>query len=451
MFSDDAYNNKIHITAPSGGPGTLIGNWQEERTLREATGENRSVPQRHVPRSGLLQDFTRTPAVYKKGDDTFNRVCGPRLHGNEVPVSTAYGAPDRNAERVVSVGPQEMILTQGRIDVAEAEVQEEEALVTEQGNSRSFETTTGLVHCKPNELQSEKAEFGRKSFKQELLHGPPADRSLAFGNEGLDVPTHVHYSNAETITYQRVALGNERMRSDVNTSAVSGFTAFGKNSEFSKPVIQFTRGLAKDHCLNMMYSGLQTTQPLRCNGGEKARDPFSDVPSLAALKHSIHQRIATTWGVHGYVTFRQVLFGVGDQEGFVHKQEVVKIMREYLALGVEEAKHVELEVYLDQLATIKKNEIRISELVSSIRPTLTQKQKGHLATAFSTQRSKDGEVSLGNWLNCIQDDELRRTIAAAFGAADESQLESVTLKEPVFTELLADLSPFVDLESISMA
>lgn len=55
--TDDAYNK--YLGADSGKAGTLLGNWLEERVLRETTGEGRTVPQRHVKRSGLLKDFTK--------------------------------------------------------------------------------------------------------------------------------------------------------------------------------------------------------------------------------------------------------------------------------------------------------------------------------------------------------------------------------------------------------
>ena len=85
--TDDAYNKYM---APGGGksqPTTLMGNWCEEAVLREATGEGRSIPQRHIPRAGILkqmfqaEDQTSLTAKSggKKGDSTFDRVYGKRV------------------------------------------------------------------------------------------------------------------------------------------------------------------------------------------------------------------------------------------------------------------------------------------------------------------------------------------------------------------------------------
>ena len=74
-FSQDTYNQQL-CRGSSGARGTLLGNWQEEIALRAATGEGRSLPQRHVKRKGLLKDFSRTPLEPRKLDNTFERVCG---------------------------------------------------------------------------------------------------------------------------------------------------------------------------------------------------------------------------------------------------------------------------------------------------------------------------------------------------------------------------------------
>ena len=47
----------------------------------QVTGEGRSIPQRHVRRSGLLKDFTKKPTDgYRESDSTFERVYGKRVY-----------------------------------------------------------------------------------------------------------------------------------------------------------------------------------------------------------------------------------------------------------------------------------------------------------------------------------------------------------------------------------
>lgn len=59
-----------------GSNGTLVGNWAEERTLREFTGVGRSIMRQHIPKKHL--DF-ETPIVDKSNSDpraTFDRIYG---------------------------------------------------------------------------------------------------------------------------------------------------------------------------------------------------------------------------------------------------------------------------------------------------------------------------------------------------------------------------------------
>jgi len=443
LFSDDAYNKGM---ADSNTAGSLIGNWFEERVLRETVGEGRTVPQRHLPRSGLLEDWTKVPDVVRKGDDTFERVYGPKADHGCVPSSQAIGAEDPN--RVVgTVGPKENMMRTMRTEAAEAEVQEEEAEIARMDQMRSFDTTTGCVFTKPDDTQTEKATHGVKSCKDELLRGTAPDRMMALDNAGLEVQSHVHYSKIEPVTHTRMALADPKMGNDIRVSAQSGFSAFGKHSEFTKPILEFTKGLSKDDELESMFHGLKSTQPLRTiQGSLPVGAPFAGVPSLAALKDVIHQRVGEVWGPHGYVKLRQQLFDCGDHEGFVPKADVIAVLRDPSQLGLgAEIDERALETYLGQLITMKKTEMKISTFMSSLRPALPQKDKRMVLEGFKALGPANGSVRLGDWLSRLTDDALRQTVVHAFGAEDEETVSGISLTEPVFTELLSDLAPFMDI------
>jgi hypothetical protein len=447
LFSDDAYNREL---GNSDKAGSLIGNWFEERALREASGEGRTVPQRHLPRSGLLEDWTKVPDVVRKGDDTFERVYGPKSIYDPVPSSAAIGASDPMMV-ATKVGPKETMMRSLRADLAESEVQEEEAVVAKLDQARDFETAHARFYTKPDETQTEKATHGTKSCKDELYRGTPPDRMLALDNSGLEVDTRVHYSKIEPVTHTRMALADPKMGNDIQVSPQSGFAAFGKSTEFTKPVLEFTRGLSKDDELASMYEGLKSTAPLRTvQGTLPVGAPFAGVPSLAALKDAIHTRIGQVWGPHGYVMLRQQLFDSGDHEGFVSKDDVIRVLRNPELLGItpEEIDDRSLSTYLGQLVTMKKTELKISTFLSSVRPGLPQKDKKKVIEAFKVLEPTSGCVRLGDWLSRLTDPELRKTVVIALGAQDEESVTGISVTEPVFMELLSDLAPFMDINAL---
>mmetsp|Transcript_87427 Transcript_87427/g.182960 ORF Transcript_87427/g.182960 Transcript_87427/m.182960 type:complete len:451 (-) Transcript_87427:91-1443(-) len=448
MFSDDAYNKNIYRDAGPTGHGTLIGNWAEERVLREATGEGRSIPQRHIPRSGLLQDFTKTISTVKKGDDTFNRVYGPKSEDEWNPASRTIGAPDKHAGKITHTGPKETVLISGRLDAAENEVLEEEEEVAKEALRRRWDTTTGTYHCKPDETLVEKATYCRQAMIPEILHGPMPERTRCIDNAGLEVSTHTHYTNAEHVTHARTAMGDPRLKSDMKASAASGVNAFGKNSEFTKPVGEFTKGLSKDTELNNMFTGLQDTQPLRHQSGTAPRGPFGDVPSLATVKATLHAKVAQVWGAYGYVALRQRLSDVGDHEGFVHIDAAIAVFRNDLGVVEEEVNSMELDVYLEHLSTMKKTHMKVATVLSSLRPVLGQQYKRQAIELFASLGPSEGVVALGTWLGRVQDPSLKEIVVTAFGAETEEQAANLTLSEPVFLELIADLAPLNDVSSL---
>mmetsp|Transcript_7079 Transcript_7079/g.12183 ORF Transcript_7079/g.12183 Transcript_7079/m.12183 type:complete len:467 (-) Transcript_7079:92-1492(-) len=457
QFSDDAYNKFLDTSERAG---TLIGNWFEERSIREATGEGRSVPQRHIPRSGLLTDWTKVPSTGpRKQDNTFERIYGPKVFLKGVPSAKYIGAGEEDltgekpiadtlqAEgRVARIGPRELEARAARREAAELDTQEEEAELERKANERSFETTSGLHFGKPDETQAERASHLRKSYKLEILHGPPADRSIALRNAGLDIQNNVHYSNLEGVTHARMSLVDSRLRNDMKVSAHGGHNAFGRNSQFSKPITEFDRGLAKDDELENMYQGLKKTSPVQTFGGAAPRAAaFAHIPSLTALKDTIHRQITEVWGQYGYVTLRHQLYDCSDHEGFASVPDVIKMFRESLGLTEDAASDKELDVFLNQLVTMKRGAVRISALMLSLRPSLSQQAKARAIEAFKALGPEDGVASLGAWLKHLTDEEFKGIIVNAFGALDESSADGIPLNEQTFVELLSDLAPLIDI------
>mmetsp|Transcript_54684 Transcript_54684/g.127913 ORF Transcript_54684/g.127913 Transcript_54684/m.127913 type:complete len:466 (-) Transcript_54684:82-1479(-) len=461
MFADDAYNKYTKE-----GVGTLIGNWYEERSIRDATGESRTVPQRHIPRSGLLKDFTKQPdAGPRAQDNTFERVTGPRVFLKPVPMSKTIGAGEADltgekpiaemlqAEgRVDRVGPRELLSRTARAEAAEQEVQMYEVVVAEKANKRSFTTTTGSVHCRPDETLIERPTFYRNSCQKELAAGPPTDRSRALLNAGLEVQSNVHYSNVEGITHPRMQLADPKMRSDVKGSAATGFTAFGRSAEFSKPVGEFIRGLSKDDELEAMYQSMKTMNTHRLATGSKPNAyAFQHVPSLTALKESIHNRIDSTWGRQGYVVLRQHLYDQADPDGFIKTKSIVDVLRGPLQLTVDEVSEDALAIYIKLLLSMSTAEMRVTQFMGSLRPVLLQVHKKMVMDLFASFQPEDGSVPLGIWLSGLSDEELKTQLISAFGGQAEADVSGIPVTETTLLELFADLAALMDVEPLLTA
>lgn len=461
QFSDDAYNKNLTDGTRAG---TLVGNWFEERVIRDATGEGRSVPQRHIPRSGLLTDWTAVPSCGpRKQDNTFERTCGAKYNLKMMPTSKVIGAgeedltgetpiaPMLQAEgRIARVGERELACRAARMGVAEGEVLEEEAERERQNNARFFDTTYGSHYTKPEDALSVKAEFLVKSCKRDILHGKVPDRSIALRNAGLDIQTNVHYANTEGVTHARMSLMDKSMRNDMAVSACQGYSAFGKNSEFSKPIGECMLGIVKDDEMDKLFMEQEkTTNPMKTPGGVVPRSsPFAGVPSLTLVKDKMHRKIEEVWGQYGYVSLRHQLYDVSDEEGFISKMDAAALFRNNLGLTAEEVTDDELDVYLSGLLTMRKTELKVTALMNSLRPALSQAAKFRIMACFKAMEPEDNVVPLAKWLGQIENAELRGVLVNAFGADDESAVADVPLTEVTLLELLADLNPLVDIMAL---
>eukprot|EP00929_Paragymnodinium_shiwhaense_P106055 TRINITY_DN7114_c0_g1_i1.p1 TRINITY_DN7114_c0_g1~~TRINITY_DN7114_c0_g1_i1.p1 ORF type:complete len:505 (+),score=113.84 TRINITY_DN7114_c0_g1_i1:107-1516(+) len=463
QFSDDAYNKQV-MEVCAGGAGTLIGNWFEERVLRDSCGEGRSVPQRHMPRSGLLTDWTKIPSGGpRKQDNTFERVYGPKANVKHVPFSKQIGGGEDDifgdtpvaatlqaAGRIPRVGQKELAARKARQDAAEEAVQQEEEILEARAQERYFETTAALHFGKPDMAQTELPTHTRASCKLELLHGPAPDRVRGLNNEGMEVPAHVHYSNLEAPTHARMSFADERMRNDLQASAALGVTVFGKNNQFTKSTGECLLGLSKDEALDVMFQSRAQTKPMRTLGGSVPRGaPFGDVPSLAILKEAIHRKLYESCGPTGYVVLRQRLFDGSDEEGFVKKPFVLSMLRDEFGVNVADVSDKALDVYISQLITMKKDELHVSSFMSSLRPALPLKDRRGVIEAFEAMTPVDGAVRLGTYLDKVEDPVLKDTIVTAFGAqGDAASVADMPITEAIFTELVSDLAPFNSLDGL---
>jgi len=447
VFTDDSFN-KYHTGT---GAGTLIGNWAEEQVIRDCTGEGRTVPQRHLPRSGLLVDWTKVPdSGPRKMDDTFQRVYGLPKVVDGLPESTYSAACvyENDCFKTEGAGPQERVLAVRHMEEAEKMVLAEEAIVEDKSNARSFETTKGAAFTVKPAVQP--CAHLRKSYAETLQIGAAPDPALAAKNEGITrAPANVHYSNQEAISYNRMAMADPALKGSVKVSPAGGISAFGRNSAFSKPMGDFKDGLLKDEAIDSMFETLKGTNAMRTLGGSQPRggDAFAGVPSLASLKETIHMRIGESLGAAGFVVLRMELANFTGPEGTVPKGAVIDYFRTQLGLTVEEVSDMALDVYLEQMCTTKGGELMVSALLSSLRPALSPPDKLRAQEAFQAMGPMGGSVPVEAWLPRLQDGNLREVLAQALGCADLPE-GSARVPEKVYLEICTDLALLLDLGAV---
>jgi len=85
-----------------GGHGTLVGNWQEERDLRDFTGEGRTVTKEHIPKRHL--DFENPINTDKVFDNTANRIYGESRPEIMTTNNTEYGTAKNSTDGIARMG-----------------------------------------------------------------------------------------------------------------------------------------------------------------------------------------------------------------------------------------------------------------------------------------------------------------------------------------------------------
>lgn len=94
---EDYYNTKLNQ-----GKGTLIGNWYEERSLREFTGVGRTIVKEHIPKRHL--NFEEPILTDKRFDNTYDRINGVTRPEAMITENREYGTAKNAADYLPKVG-----------------------------------------------------------------------------------------------------------------------------------------------------------------------------------------------------------------------------------------------------------------------------------------------------------------------------------------------------------
>ena len=84
------------------GKGTLVGNWYEERSLRDFTGVGRCITKEHIPKRHL--NFEEPIKTDKQFDNTHDRIHGIRNDELMYTENFYYGKSTNPADSLPKVG-----------------------------------------------------------------------------------------------------------------------------------------------------------------------------------------------------------------------------------------------------------------------------------------------------------------------------------------------------------
>jgi hypothetical protein len=444
QFTDDAYNNALK--GKQAGYGTLVANWYEESCQREGTGEGRTIPQRHVRRSGLLKDFTRLPSDgFRVCDDTFERLYGHRKYeiahtsssaignlGGKCHLTELQSEPVQAKLVLPQVGVRQIENNHKFYEHAVASVKIEEEAKDALNEIRHFETAGQTDYTMPNPNEIEKPQFPRTSAVRELLSGPPLPDSEVFGRKGLDFDKQTHYSLQEAVT------ANSEFASNADTIAAVKLSypdnGFRRNSTVSCPVEHFLKGAEKDSCEPGF--AVEAGMPLR---------QVNVAPTLNAMPVTLVQTKATIIKkyVDQYGPLRAMIELRNELEAHAEANGTIMVTNGKAVLAGDGINAVAVEVYLKQMATMSKTACQISKVMDSIRPPLPATRYQAVARAFETL-SVDGFVQLGSWTASVSDEGVKASIMSDLGSAP-----NMVIGKASFYEYLADLVSVCDDETCS--
>jgi len=348
-FTDDAFNK--YINENERGSTILIGNWYEEQCIRDATGEGRTVAQRHIKRSGLLQDFTKLPSQTRVMDNTFDRVLGrkqTRKESEEVEGTETLHLPttglrfERDRAKVIEYANSQMEKLE---DASKLEAQEREFGTTNDIRDTAFPISELLP-----------SSFQKNATSKELSCGPPVPKEEMYANSGLDIHCEHSYTEEVPVTFYTQVAGSQdpTVRSTLSISPPAGTAAFGKSSVFTCPLEVFP-GHHQYEEANRVLEATQFSKRHPKGYGINAGGTLADLK--ASLIDGLRNR-----GIMGLADLRADC-NRRASNGCMKKQDVSAILKEVAGPRDDTL----LDLYLTQLCTMKKNEIQVRHLFQSLQ------------------------------------------------------------------------------------
>lgn len=460
-FSSDDYNkhhNGNHYSQCTFG--TLIGNWTEETEVRACTGEGRSIPQRHIKRSGLLKDFTRQidQSRMKKGDNTFERCYGAMDCKDRVrPTNQLYGNGQRFAdedpfeENPILYAFSDQVPIRSKLATAEMNeivakaAAEEEAQIAALKEVRHFEKCSDEFSFRPGK----KAEHCRTFATKTLFTGPQGDVLADKGNTGVQADLGANYAVQTGITHGTQQAGKTGVYTE-GVSGKEGHFIFSKNAVVSTPVELYMGSNHKTVDIIAQDASANSNVPSSVTSAHFAH-LTAKVPQLSDQKAEIKRAITefsfdkSLQGAvnHNMTKFRATIVQNSTDDDFISVSDVKEAFKWVGAEIID----IVFEPWMDRICSLKKGYVHVTTLFESLRSVDTFVSDDAMqAWAHLETHAAGGQLSVDQVLAVFAEDEQQpaKIALAAVGAT-----ESVSRKE--FLNFLADMLSLNDAAVVKAA
>lgn len=156
--------------------GTLVGNWQEERELKDTTGVARTIPKPHIPKKHL--DFENPVQTDFKGDDTKARIYGQQTTTLFKSENNGYGRGYNKALSLPTKGSKTKNLEKEIEQQVLQEMKEKEEEQERIRNMRYFDSTTRTTYVKQDYTANEVGKRVMKTQDGQKLSDKERDEEL---------------------------------------------------------------------------------------------------------------------------------------------------------------------------------------------------------------------------------------------------------------------------------
>ena len=381
--------------------GVLIGNWEEERELKDFTGTSRTIAKEHIPKKHL--DFETNNSNKYKGDNTHDRIHGERLETQFKSENNGYGRGYNAADHLPTKGQRtanlERQIEMQVMDELRQKEEEEERI----RNMRYFDSTTKTTFVKQ--------DYGANTVGKRVMKTQNgAELSLINKDEELTVEHGFGRRTQKTTDEelkreipegdfsqtQPVTIYTEALRTKaVMMSASTGPNPFSKTSGFTKPV-QETRAI-KNYEGNVDFKTEKNVTNFNRTHNDlnpknyKMPDTDIDRENFEAIKERILVlcRERSGNGLRGLkIMFRAI---DRDRNNSIDPTEFKYAMRDY-GIPISDDEVSAVVKYFD---TNKDGKISFDEFIRAVRGDLNQRRQEMVMMAYDVlDKSGDGLVTI---------------------------------------------------------